>query len=99
MTRDTGPRGVNNNIYCDFLRVRGCGRYPTAGRNQPSAYEYGHLLSDALGAWVSQGLMAGPFSREELPWDEVGNIKYYDEIIIIEIYSINRSRSVLWASS
>ena len=56
-----------------LLRVRGCGRYPTAGRNQPSAYEYGHLLSDALGAWVRQGLMAGPFDREELPWDEVGS--------------------------
>ena len=52
-------------------RVRGAGRFPTAGKNQPSAYKYGHLLSDALGAWVRQGLMAGPYKREELPWAEV----------------------------
>ena len=48
--------------------VRGAGRYPTAGRNQASAYEHGHLLSDALGSWVKQGLMAGPYTRDELPW-------------------------------
>ena len=53
------------------FRVRGCGRFPTAGRNQPSAYEHGHLLSDCLGSWVEQGLMAGPYTRDELPWPEV----------------------------
>ena len=46
--------------------VRGRGRDTTAGRNQPSAYEYGHLLSDSLGAWVSAGLMAGPYKLDEL---------------------------------
>ena len=46
--------------------VRGRGRDPTAGRNQPSAYEYGHLLSDALGAWVQAGLMAGPYTLDEV---------------------------------
>ena len=51
--------------------VEGAGRLPTAGRNQKSAYEHGGLLSDALGAWVQQGLMAGPYTREELPWNNV----------------------------
>ena len=51
--------------------VRGSGRWPTAGRNQCSAYEHGSLLSDALGAWVQQGLMAGPYTRDELPWAAV----------------------------
>ena len=51
--------------------VRGRGRDPTAGQNQPSAYEHGHLLSDALGAWVSKGLMAGPYRFDELPWETV----------------------------
>ena len=51
--------------------MRGAGRFPTAGKNQPSAYQYGHLLSDALGSWVKQGLMAGPFRRDEIPWPEV----------------------------
>ena len=46
--------------------VRGRGRDATAGRNQPSAYEHGHLLSDSLGAWVSAGLMAGPYTLDEL---------------------------------
>ena len=54
-----------------IVRVRGAGRYPTAGKNQPSAYLHGHLLSDALGSWVKQGLMAGPYRREDLPWPEV----------------------------
>ena len=48
--------------------VRGAGRLPTCGRNQESAYTHGKLLSDALGAWVKAGLMAGPYEREELPW-------------------------------
>ena len=46
--------------------VRGRGRDATAGRNQPSAYEFGHLLSDSLGAWVEAGLMAGPYTLDEL---------------------------------
>ena len=51
--------------------VRGAGRLPTCGRNQESAYTHGKLLSDALGAWVKAGLMAGPYEREELPWPVV----------------------------
>ena len=46
--------------------VRAQGRDATGGRNQPSAYEHGHLLSDSLGAWVSAGLMAGPYTLDEL---------------------------------
>ena len=51
--------------------VRGAGRYPTCGKNQDSAYTHGRLLSDALGAWVKAGLMAGPYERDELPWVQV----------------------------
>ena len=41
------------------------------GKNQPSAYLHGHLLSDALGSWVKQKLMAGPYRLEDLPWKDV----------------------------
>ena len=41
------------------------------GKNQPSAYQHGHLLSDALGSWVKQKLMAGPYRLEDLPWKDV----------------------------
>ena len=51
--------------------VRGAGRYATFGKNQESAYLHGKLLSDALGAWVKAGLMAGPYERHELPWAQV----------------------------
>ncbi len=51
--------------------VRGAGRYPTCGKNQESAYTYGHLLSDSLAAWLKAGLMAGPYERHELPWTQV----------------------------
>ena len=76
LLREAREAGVDNLTDALFARdacvngadtgVRGRGRDVTAGRNQPSAYEYGHLLSDSLGAWVSAGLMAGPYKLDEL---------------------------------
>ena len=48
--------------------VIGAGRLGSEGENAKSAIKNGHLLSDSLAEWIKLKLIAGPYSREEIPW-------------------------------
>ena len=78
MARETGVQDMKEAAWVrDTLQqgadtgVRGASRLPTEGRNQSSAFLHGELLADALGAWVKQELMAGPYERGQLPWSDI----------------------------
>ena len=63
-------------VVCDrldngaSLGCEGAARLPTRGRNSDSAIEEGEKLADTLQTWVKQGIVAGPFREEELPWSD-----------------------------
>ena len=49
----------------------GRARLPTVTPNGSSAYEYGARVADSLQDWINQGILVGPLSREEVPWDDI----------------------------
>ena len=77
--------GYNNKVKLEYvcrtlrrgadLGTKGSARLPSEPKkadkapNYASAYEHGALMADALCSWVKQGLAWGPFTKEELPWD------------------------------
>lgn len=48
--------------------VIGAGRLGSEGENAKTAIKHGHLLSDSLAEWIRLKLIAGPYSRDEIPW-------------------------------
>ena len=49
----------------------GRGRLPKITPNGPSTYEFGARVADSLQEWINQGIVAGPMSREEIPWPDI----------------------------
>ena len=52
------------------LGIIGEGRWPSHGPNNPSAYEFGASLADSMQSAIKQGIMWGPFTEAEMPWEE-----------------------------
>jgi hypothetical protein len=52
------------------LGIKGKGRWPSAGPNNKTVYEYGARVADSLQTAIKQGIMYGPLKRDEMPWEE-----------------------------
>ena len=51
------------------LGVEGEGRWSSWEPNNPSVYEYGSRVADALQTGIREGIIYGPMKKEDLPWD------------------------------
>ena len=49
------------------LGVSGEGRLPSVEKNNPSVYEYGARVADAIQTGVKDGILYGPLRKEEIP--------------------------------
>ena len=49
----------------------GSGRLPTKQKNYTSASEYGARVADALAEMISQKIVVGPLTIEEVPWEDI----------------------------
>ena len=51
------------------LGIEGEGRWASHGPNNPSALEFGARLADSLQSAIKAGIMWGPLTLEEMPWE------------------------------
>ena len=51
------------------LGIEGEGRWASHGPNNHSALEYGARLADSLQSAIKAGIMWGPLTLEEMPWE------------------------------
>jgi hypothetical protein len=51
------------------LGIEGEGRWPSEGDNNESVYEYGSRVADSLQTVLKDGIMFGPYTRDQLPWE------------------------------
>ena len=56
---------------CD-LGTRGVNLCPSTSSNAPSAYEYGDRVTDSIVDGIRSGIMMGPMTKEEIPFQEKG---------------------------